>query len=99
MPEEKEDYEKYCNRSHQVKDEVDDVVTDNVVTIPCGHKADLIIECVGCHEQWTIHPSVGISAEGGSILEKKRNIGQLSYIDVFLDMMKIVVVPIGCERV
>ena len=42
---------------------------------------------------------MGVPAEGSGICKKVRQVGDLADIDVFLDMMEVVVVPVGGEAV
>jgi hypothetical protein len=82
-----------------MKQEVHHVVPDHVVSVPGSHKGYLVVNCISGHEQWPVHAAVGVSTEGGRILEEEGYIGELPDVDVLFDVMKIVVMPVRREGV
>jgi hypothetical protein len=54
---------------------------------------------VGSHQQWPIHPGIGISAESGGIFKEHPDIVYLPDVNILLDMVKIVIMPVGSKGV
>lgn len=98
-PEEVPDDEKDGQDRDEVKEKVGNVIGHHVVAVPRCHDPHLIVDGVGDHEQGTVHPRLGVPAEGGGVFEKHWNVRRLPNVDIFLDVVKIVVVPVGGEAV
>ncbi|GBE14879.1 hypothetical protein BMS3Abin14_00932 [bacterium BMS3Abin14] len=82
-----------------MEQEVRDVVPDHIVPVAGSQKAHLVVDGVGCHQERAVHGCLRVPAEGRRIPEENRDVGDFPDIDVFLDMMEIVVVPVGREGV
>ncbi len=82
-----------------MKQKVDDMIPDNVIPVPGGPDPDLVVDGVSGHEERAVHPGLWVAAEGRGIGKKVRQVGDLPDINVLLDVVKVVVVPVGGEAV
>jgi len=89
----------FTKYSWSVDKEIDYVVTHDVVPVPGSEDPDLIVNGVGGHEERPVHPCLGIPAESGGIREEIRDVGHFPYVYIFLDVVEVVVVPVGPETV
>ncbi len=99
FPEEEKYNKENCQSTDQMKQKIHYMVSDHIISVPGGDQPYLIVDGMSDHKQGPVHPCLRIPAESGWIREEFRNIGDLANVDVLLDVMKIIVVPVGCEGV
>ena len=82
-----------------MKKKIGDMIGHHVVTVSRGPESDLVIEGMGGHQERAVHPAVRVPAECCRVGKKLGNIGDFADVDIFLDMMEIIIVPMCRERV